>query len=186
MLCKKHEDIIGGGDDYAIRICRTVEVELSDKPDQKVFSIPNRDPERLMHFIYASVWRHAVSSRTEKSKLELGRYEEILRNALLNGGPYELQAIIGIENFTVNGIGRINLAIAPYRNRIENINIWHFSIGGLSFYLSTDNRKFDRNWVPYLANGNDPLIVSSIEAQDISKVPLLKPILQNMLDRQRG
>lgn len=115
--------------------------------------------------------------------LDLGPYATKILNALIHEGPYDLQALVTISNVTVGEVGRIKFALTPYRQKLDGRNIWHFVIGGLDFHLLTDQRAFPRAWAPYLANGNDPIIMAETDARDIRAVPMLQPIFARMLKR---
>lgn len=183
FLCKVHEDRIGSGDDYTIRFCRSLETLGRPAFAGRATAVPNPQPDRLLHFIYGTVWRHAMSVRNAADKLTLGRYEAVLRQALLDDGPYDLQALVGIQNLTLGKHGKVNFALNPYRQKLGSLNTWHFVVGGLDFHLLTDRRGFNSDWKPYLANGNDPIYLTAIDPKDMRTVPMLRPLFDRMLKR---
>jgi hypothetical protein len=180
MLCKEHEDRIGAGDDYAVRFLRTSVESAPRVENGKAFAIPNPSPAKLMHFAYACVWRAVNSLGGKSHNLTLGRYNQVLCDALMNEGPYDLQVLIGYSRLGLNEVGRVSLAINPHTVRMRGLKCWQFVIGLYEFYLFTDRQRLPREWSPYLANGNDPLIVSEGDIRDIREVPRLRPLLEVM------
>jgi len=124
-----------------------------------------------------------MSARNAADGLDLGRYEQVLRKSLLEKGPYDLQALVARQNLTLGELGRIDFAINPYRQRLGELNTWHFAVGGLDFHLLTDQRRFDPQWSPFLANGNEVLHLTSIDRKDIREVPMLRGLLDRMTAR---
>lgn len=181
ILCKHHEDIIGAGDNYAVRFFRSGLDRGRLVENGKALAVPNPHPDRLVHFAYSTVWRVAVSRAGRRSGLNLGRYEPILRDSLLGRTGYDLQVLIGISNLRLGEERPVPFCLYPYRQRLRAWNTWHFVLGGFDFHLLTDQRPFPVEWKPYLANGNDPLILTATDPMDIRTVPMLQPLLGRML-----
>ena len=180
FLCLAHEKAVGAGDDYAVRFCRKLVARGTPWPDGRAITVPNPSPDQLVHFAYASVWRHVCCASGRALGLSLGDYEPLVRQALLAQGPYDLELLVGITPITIKGEGPIRLAVHPYRVRLGSLNVWHFTIGGLEFYLKTDQRPFPSTWQPYLANDNDPIVIGRTEERGIHEMPRLLPILRRM------
>lgn len=183
FLCDRHERSVGAADDYAVRFIRRRVPDAKPRSDGGMILVENPRPEQLLHFAYAVVWRHVVSEHGRSHGLKLGGYEQQIRNALLSNGPYDLELLIGFNPVTVKGEW-IQLALAPYRERMPfktPLNVWHFTIGGLDFYLKTDARQFPQAFRPYLANANNPLVLGPRRKREIHEIPKLRPILQGMM-----
>lgn len=183
FLCEGHERCVGAADDYAVRFIRRKLPAAKARRDGGMILVENPKPDQLLHFAYAVVWRHCVSEHGRSHGLMLGDYEKKIRDALLSKGPYELELLVGFNPVTVKGEW-IQLALAPYREKMPlrtALNVWHFAVGGLDFYLKTDARLFPVAFRPYLANGNNPLVLGRRHKREIHEIPKLRPLLQGMM-----
>jgi hypothetical protein len=179
FLCDQHERLIGAGDDYAVRFIRRRLPAGKLQPDGRSKEVENPKPNQLMQFAYAVIWRHVVCESGRALGLGLGPYEKPVRSALLSGGPYDLELLVGINPLVLEGKS-VQVAVGPYRDRMGNWNVWHFTIGGLDFYLKTDARRFPTSWRPYLANGNNPIVLGQTRPRGFHETPKLFPILRRM------
>lgn len=179
LLCAYHETSIGIGDDYGVRFCRSFRTKGIQRPNDRALDVPNARPDLLMHFAYAVIWRHVASASGWADRLDLGPFGDEMLDAMQARGPYDLELIVGRNPLTVRG-QQVDIAIAPYRERMERWNVWQFTISGLDFYLKTDRRPFPESWRPYLANSNNPIVVGQIDERGIHQVPKLFPILHRM------
>ena len=179
LLCADHEASIGAGDDYGIRFCRSYRTKGRSRPDGRALDAPNPKPDLLVHFAYATAWRHAASAASRADPPALGPFCAEMLEAMERRGPYALELVVGRNPLTIGG-KRVDVAIAPYRQRMYQWNVWHFTISGLDFLLKTDRRPFPASWKPFLANGNDPLVVGLIGERGIDEVPKLMPLLRRM------
>jgi len=68
-----------------------------------------------MRFIYASIWRFVASGTVEGHNL--GPYEAPILDAVLNNGPYDMQAMVGLNQLFLPGIGKSNVVISPHRSK---------------------------------------------------------------------
>lgn len=184
MLCKEHEDQIGAADDYAVRFLRKGIEGARRVESGRALEVQNPRPSKLMHFAYASVWRTVNCRNGRSHNLNLGLYEQVLREALLKNGPYNLQLLIAFSHIGLEGRGRIPLVINPYKIRFMGLNCWQFVIGLFAFYLFVDRRHLPTEWSPYLAN-NNPLILSEGNVRDIRDIPGLRPVLEGMRQTKR-
>lgn len=179
LLCAEHEASIGIGDEFGIRFCRSFRTNGIQRSNDRALDVPNAKPDSLMHFAYAVIWRHVASASGRADRLDLGPFGDEMLDAMQTRGPYDLELIVGRNPLTVRD-QRVDIAIAPYRNRMGRWNVWHFTISGLDFYLKTDRQPFPESWRPYLANNNNPIVVGQIDLRGIDQVPNLLPIFQRM------
>ena len=176
ILCEGHERVIGCGDDYGVRFCRAVRKAGHLKPS----FYANPKGNSLLHFAYAVIWRHWASYQGSADEPRLGPYNEVLLRQLLGGGPYDLEMMLG-HSPIVSGSNRLlDFAIAPYRQRLADFNVVHFSLYGIDFYLKTDRRPFPGDWKPYLVNGNDPVFIGRLDDLEWSAIPKLQAIFLQM------
>ena len=183
FLCDRHEKTFAKADDYIARFCRKFEKAAELSPTGNSYTAPNPRPDLLLTFAAATVWRHVASKHGVTHALDLGPYRAIIERHLFDGAPLPLEVIVGRSNLVDPEGKRLEFGIAPYRQRLRNWNVWHFSIGGFDFYLKTDQKPFPPTWKQFLANDNDPITIPLIDAQPLHEVPMLQPILRRMLAR---
>jgi hypothetical protein len=95
-----------------------------------------------------------------------------------------LEAIVGRSNLTDPAGKIIEVGIAPYRQRLINWTVWTFTIGGLDFYVKTDQRPFPTHWHSFLVNDNDPVILPLIDALPFHEIEKFQPIFRQMLKKR--
>jgi hypothetical protein len=81
--------------------------------------------------------------------------------------------------------GRIEVGIAPYKQKLTDWTIWTFTVGGFDFYVKTDQRPFPTSWGPFLLNDNDPVVVPLIDALPFHEIEKFQPIFSQMSSRSR-
>ncbi len=175
ILCFKHEKAAGVGEDYSIRWIRSVLQQLTSHPSTE-WAVPNAKPDHLLRFAYAAVWKAAATTLKGPSTGELGPYEEILCDAIFFEGPLCLDLLVGISRSTVLGRA-VDVVISPYATRFGRWRVWHFAIGPIVFYLKTDKLSWPPGFRPYLANGNDPIILAEAPSRAIRNKPMLDHLL---------
>ena len=179
LLCDDHEKELGAGDDYAIDFCRTWRNKGRPRTGDRALDVPNPEPDKLVHFAYGVVWRHVQCQHGRANGLKLGPYGDDMLEEMQNRGPYSLQLFVGRNPLTLQG-QHVDIAVGPYRVRMDAWSVWHFTIAGLDFYLKTDRRSFPDSWLPYLGNGNDPIVIGQTAERGMHEVPKLFPVLRRM------
>lgn len=179
LICSEHEELLGQGDDYGVDFCRRWRQVAAPHLGEKALSVPNPEPDKLLQFAYGIVWRHVHSRSGREIGLDLGPYSSQIICEMSKRGRYSLQLLIGRNPLTVQG-KRIDVGIAPYKQRMGDLLIWQFTISGLDFYLKTDQRPFPKSWNDFLANDNDPIIIGQIEERGVHETPKLFPVIKRM------
>lgn len=179
FLCKTHEDMAGGGDDYVVRLSRRLPGDATVHPKGGALQIDNPEPSLLMRFIYGTIWRHVVAPSTVGDGRRLGPYRRRFEAALFHGGPFHLPALASISNLRGSDGKRVPCGLSPYRNKVGDRAIWHFVVGHLDFMLKTDNQDWPAAWSEMFAD-RDPLVLFQADAVDIATVPLLRHLTDNI------
>jgi len=66
--------VLGAYDDYGIEFCRTFKSQCKH-PAPNIWQVSNVDPEKLVRFWLAILWRFSISSLPEAALIQLGPYE---------------------------------------------------------------------------------------------------------------
>jgi len=110
----------------------------------------------------------------------LGPYKQALERYLFEEQQAPLEVLVGRASLLMADGSEARIAIPPYSRRMGEWRVWHFFVGGLDVYLKTDKRPFPQEWRPYLANGNDPLTLPTIDPLPVAKIKMLHPIFRKM------
>lgn len=174
FLCEEHEAKFAQADDYGVRICRQIADVPAAPIGPKTIGLDNPRPDLFARFVYACVWRHVMAPVNAHLGLNLGRYEAVLRRALFEDQPADLQILASVSGIS-GADGPVSFGLEPYRQKFHGLNTWHFIVGRLDVQLKTDARAFPASWAELLADQN-PLTLIVEDAADIATVPLLRPI----------
>lgn len=180
ILCEQHERALATADDYMARFCRKFERAAVLSPSRKSYIAPNPRPDLLVRFAAATTWRHAVSRLGAAHDLDLGPYRPMFERHLFDNEALHLEVLVGRSNIVDFEGKPIEIGLAPYRQKLLDWNVWHFTIAGFDFYVKTDKRPFPRQWKEFLANDNDPITLPLIDPRNLLEIPLLQPIFAQM------
>jgi|tagenome__1003787_1003787.scaffolds.fasta_scaffold20972534_4 hypothetical protein len=180
LLCCAHEGALAAADDYAVRFCRRFEKAAILSASGKSYSAPNPRPDLLLRLACSVIWRHVASKHGMTHGLDLGPYRRRFENYLFAGASPPVEALVGRSNLIDPSGRRIEVGIAPYKNRLKEWTIWTFTVGGFDFYVKTDQRSFPIAWKSFLLNDNDPVTVSLIKPLPFHQIPKFQPILAQM------
>lgn len=184
LLCEAHEAILAPPDNYAVRFCRRLDNYAVLESSGKWYTVPNPQPDLLLRFACSAIWRHVTSKHGSKHGLNLGPYRQSFENYLFGSSGPPVEAFVGRSNLT-NATGeRIELGVAPYKNKFRDWTIWMFTVGGLDFYVKTDQRPFPVDWRPFLLNDNDPVALPLIDPLRFDEIPKFRPIFAQMTKRR--
>lgn len=184
LLCLAHEKASGRGDKYAIELIRNFARD-STPGEGGSHLMPNPKPELLSHFVHATVWKTVVSNHGRQAGVSLGPYEPLIRSIVFDGNDAHLPFMVSRNVFRLAGED-LRVGVLPHPQKLADRRTWLFAIGGLQFFLKTDQRAFPADWKPYLGNDNDPLVLTDVSEMDIRKVPILRPIFDRMAKRSRS
>lgn len=185
-MCQTHEGCFGAADDYAVRFCRRFDKSATVSADRKSYTVPNSRPDLLLRFACGTIWRFAASRHGRSHGLDLGPYRQFLAKYLFDGATLDLETIVGRSNVVDPTGNRIEVGIAPYKQKLKDWTVWHFTIGGFDFYVKTDQRPFPRSWKPFLINDNDPIVLTLIDPQALHQIPKFQPIFTQMAKANRA
>lgn len=137
LLCGDCEDIIKEYEDYAKKI-----IYLNAKPaievEKKAYCNNNYDYRLLKLFVLSLLWRASISSQDSFKQASLGKYEEELRDILLDGlntsvdnyPSYLYQT--HIDGDLSNGVF---MEIYPTKSKFDGKTIYQFVADGIFFFV---------------------------------------------------
>lgn len=184
ILCSDCEKLFQKFDDYAQSIL------LSEPKEEDYILNPNGKREgcklesinyKLLKLFFISVlWRASVSNRKEFSKVNVGPFEQVLKNMILELDPGD-QDKFSITIMRFNDYLGKNFLLNPHRTRINGINYYIFYLGaGYKVYIKVDKRPLSGVLAEIILKPNQPLYIPFKKNLSESKeLEVLKNIVRN-------
>jgi hypothetical protein len=138
ILCAEHEARLGIYDGYGAIFCKSFLTQLS--AGQTAAVVENPQPERLVRFTGACVWRFAASRTNGNPDKLLGTYAGKLEEMLLRGGAFDPLLLISRHGYQDLSGALLNMGTLPFVYHEEKLRFWRFIVCGLIFDLKLDNR----------------------------------------------
>ncbi len=138
ILCAEHEADFGIYDEYGAVFCKAFLTQLRAGKVRAV--IENPQPERLVGFASACVWRFAASRTQGNPGKLLGPYAAKLEEMLFRGGAFDPLLLISRHGYQDRSGALLNMGTLPFAYREERLRFWRFIVCGLIFDLKLDNR----------------------------------------------
>nr|WP_295661037.1 hypothetical protein [Polymorphobacter sp.] len=180
LLCSIHEGGTQEADGYGIEFCRSVVAEI--RQDDASRLIENAKPRVLAKFAYQVVWRFCAS-HFGRGASALGPYGKMLESSLFASQWVELPILISRNHLRMPNGAESTLVIAPFPTRIGHWRFWLFAVGGVHFFIKFDKRPLPDNIGHCLAGQADPLTLFRLSDMDVTRVPILQPLMQRMVAR---
>lgn len=181
LLCQQHENALAPIDDYIARFLRRVDQQRSAQDPTKTIDVANPRPDLLLLFVYSIVWKYVNSHHGRSLDLRLGHYEKHITNSLFFHETPNLEVLIALNNIKDKRGTPIEIAITPYRRKMLDLNVWHFTAGKLDFFLKTDQRQFP-NWIrDFFEISQNPLPLLNADSIQFDTIPMFQPIFRRML-----
>lgn len=116
---------------------------IIDPPDDlknKIVQIPKSFTQEIKRFLLYILWKCSVSSLPELKNICLGKYEEVIKEALIQNKIFEDDEFSFVGQFHENPIG-LALPFKMKRKDFEGRNYYHIDLNSFGFNLKVDSRK---------------------------------------------
>jgi len=137
LLCKECEGHIQKYEDYAKSIFYD-DVKEYIRKNNTPYTVHEYEYKKLKLFILSLIWRASVSTINNFSKVNLGKYEETLRNILLNEEyvPVNVFPILIYQMHTGHKLSDgVFLQMYTGKSKFDGKSIFHFIADGLFFFV---------------------------------------------------
>ena len=183
ILCREHEAMLGKADAYGIRFLREFASEGASELNGKKWVIPNPQPDLLVRFVAACIWRRGVSSvAREGADLDLGLAEPKLRRLLFGGcGNYDPPLFLQRRQLVSQGQVLEGVMWLPGKAWGFGENTWSFFAFGCEFFMKLNPYSHPAFHPHFVANRRDPANCIDRGWGEISKVEGMVEIGANML-----
>ena len=143
IVTDQGERLFSPWDDYACDLLLKNTSMFRERTDQGqvlALELPEYDYALLKLFFISVLWRAHASSHTFFRNVNLGPFEEPLRQALLSANPGDMNffsVTLGCFIDMANGTAMLN----PFRERIESVNYYRIFMGRYIAYIKVDSKR---------------------------------------------
>jgi hypothetical protein len=182
ILCADHEAALGPYDDYGIEFCRNFRARHRDH-DPNGWSVANVDGDQLARFWLAVLWRFSLSTRPETAMVQLGPFEDRVRDILFAGTPCSVDPAIIMFRYQARVIPPDNVCFPPYKSFFpgtDRIRAYGLAVGGFHALVKVDGRRLPRDFYAATINGKSEVLGGYLELEKSHQFRVMLQIVKNM------
>ncbi len=165
LLCEECERLFSDWDSYGCKLFIKQISEFKELKDGNyiaAYTLEEFDYDRLMLFFISLLWRASVSTHLFYERVNLGLYEgltkEIILNQCLDLGD---EISVCLSRFiSVKGLDKLTkTSHSPFKERWEGTNAYRFYLGDITAYIKVDKRKWPTKLAKCAIDKGRPLFV---------------------------
>jgi hypothetical protein len=185
ILCDKCDGKLGTFENYVHKLSQTIRDYGSELP-WKTKIVDNADNVQVLKYCAGILYKYSLTTQ-ENGRIDLGRYQNILRDFLFNDAPIpeELDVLI-FRLIQYSHDNDVFAYRAPILDRQFGVNMYRMMMGGLVFFIKLDKQTKVEKMLIKSANGVPYIIApaSHFEEFKIAKNIVRKnEKLSNFLDK---
>ena len=152
ILCDKCDGELGTFENYVHKLSQTIRNYGSEFPG-KTKIVDNADNVQVLKFCAGILYKYSLTTE-ENGRINLGRYQNILRNFLFNNTsvPEELDVLI-FRLIRYPYDNDVFAYRAPMLDRKFGVNMYRMMMGGLVFFIKLDKKEIAEEMLIKTANG---------------------------------
>ena len=174
ILCEACDGELGKLDQRAVeKICRASDVvDLKANGQTVARRYPSADGELVGRFIASVLWRASITSHYFFGRVDLGPYDGIIRDILLNKLQQNERVQMLLAEFDKADVSILN----PHSTRTDGVRFWVIYANRFIFYTKTDRQKTPADLSKFIL-GKEREVTSIVRSWEGSKeYPLLAKI----------
>ena len=183
LLCSWCEQHLGRYDDYAAKFFNGFENwEKVTIGDMNLYKINDYDHKKLKLFFMSVLWRAGIATIDAFESTDLGRYEEVFRQMILNDNPGKY------EDFSVTIFIRKSIRAdlhkilcTPRREKFNSVNYYTIELNEFFYCIKVDRRKHLECFSEVSLTETPPLWIMETSFQE-GKYRAIKSLLQNQIE----
>lgn len=171
ILCGDCDGILGEYENYVFTLCQNFR-HHTPMEIHKFFEIPDANIETIMRFCAGIIYKYSLTT-PRQGKIQLGRYQEVLRNFIFNKSdpiPSELGLFI-FRPMRFPDDHEVWAYRAPKDDRKNDLNYFRMMMGGLIFFVFLDKRLGYRSpdVKNFVKKGSKTLSIATVSAFDFEE-----------------
>ena len=186
LICGDCEKFFSPWDDYAqeLLLRRLVESNYITSDGEKLaYQVKDVNYRKLKLFFVSLLWRAAASKQEFFTRIQVGPFEEKLKQMILNGDPGDPETFaVCLAKFD-DPLGTIMLD--PHCERWFGINYCRFYLAGYVTYIKVDKRPPAEFMDDFILAPNRPLLVILRNLRASKEFQLMKQLVKASFRRSR-
>lgn len=172
LLCANCDGALGAYDSDALDTVRRFANNEHVIAADGAYTLANVDGDMFAKFVLSVLWRASISSRPEFRSTRLGPYEDKARDVIFGARQlaslpeYQLIAALYRSPSGQPAAFASRFYSSPVPTKIDGVNCWQMSLGGLKLIGKLDKRPFDAVLQPSVINGNNKLFGATLPYED--------------------
>jgi hypothetical protein len=139
ILCDPCDNELGRLDEYALlNIVRTPTRKKTFQDGESIFEYSQLDAFQIYRFMLSVCWRASVSSQKYFREINLGPYEDKIRNEFMQTTPSSFGFDVYVSEFDTDLLPYLQ----PKSIRMDNINMVLIYAKRFKIWIKTDKRDF--------------------------------------------
>jgi hypothetical protein len=181
ILCSEHEAALGIYDAYGIEFCRTFPARVQHVTPN-TWRVRDVDGDLLSRFWLSVLWRFAVSTLPETALVQLGPYEDHLRDILFCHFPCTVEPAVMMLRYRSHVIPPENICFAPYKSKFPPFRFAAYSmaISGFHAFIKLDRQPLPRSHVGLTINGKEEICGGYLELEKTKQFQTMRRMVNNM------
>jgi len=180
LVCGDCEKIFSPWDDYAnvLLLSDPIETNYITSGETKLaYQFQEVDYPKLKLFFVSLLWRAAVSKQEFFTRIQVGPFEQQLRQLLLNSDPGDPNTFaVSLAKFD-DPLGTVMLD--PDRHKWFGINYCRFYLAGYVAYIKVDKRPPPQFIEDFVLVPNRPLVVILRNFRSSKELDLMKKLARS-------
>ena len=141
LVCKECENLFADCDNYAKMFFFDTkpdhQIPNNDNPIADVYNEFNYDYGKLMLFFISILWRASASKQEFCKAVNLGKYQELAKQMILNKNVSSSIFSVILQRFTDKSG---NIVMAPGKTCFEGIDYYRFHMANFLSYIKVDSQ----------------------------------------------
>ena len=185
ILCATHDGALGVYDDYGIEFCRTFKSQCKH-PAPNIWQVCDVVPDKLVKFWLAILWRFSISSLPEAALIQLGPYENQIRDILFSQSSCAIEPAITMLRYQSRAIPAENICFTPYVSEFPGLNAglrrkaYGIAVSGFHAFIKIDAQPLPCPLHQVTINGKDIVHGGYLEFENTHQFKRMLTIANNM------
>ena len=177
ILCGDCERVFGDWDNHGQQILAAAPIGEPIEQGGKViaYKIEKFNYDQLKLFFVSLLWRASVSTHPFYKKINLGPYEEIAKNKILNSDAGSNEEFsITISKFGEHPFHTTTLD--PHKEKWRGINYYRFYMASYIIYIKVDKRPAPPPFDEFMVSIGKPIYIICRDLSKSKELPLIQKV----------
>lgn len=137
---------------------------LDPNGDIKIWLLKGDRHKEIIRFFISILWRAHVSNRKEFANVDLGKLENVAKQAISNSS-FDFSKVFAVYFYYFQEL-RHKVNIMPVRLKMKGINLYIMIIGNFKVYIKCDSQLYLKQLFPLLVSTETGLLLIEANLKD--------------------